>query len=273
MAMRSIAIASGKGGVGKTTISLNLGLALAALKKRAVVVDADLAMANLGVMIGVEQAPITLHNVLRGELEIKDAVYEGPRGLKYVPAGLALDKAGRIDYSRLTDAVKQLADIADFVIIDSPPGLGPGAETALRAAKEIILVVTPEPSSLADAIKIKTIATRADVKIIGIVYNMVTGNSEEIKSRDVSTVLEAPIILEIPFDMKVRRSTAAQEPVFIKFPESDFTTGIKILASKVAGTMAIETSVKVKKGLVASIIGGISEFFSGLAKKAHFSKR
>ncbi len=265
--MRAITIASGKGGVGKTTISLNLGLALTNLKYKVIVIDADLSMANLGVMMGVEQAPVTLHNVLRGEIEIKDAIYQGPGGLKYVPAGLAISKGSRIDYNRLPEGVKQLNESADFVLIDSAPGLGPDAETAIKSSKEIILVVTPEPSSLADAIKIKTIANRSDVKIIGIVYNMVTGSPEEIHAKDVSTVLEAPVILEMPFDVKVRRSTAAQEPVFVKFPESDFSRGISILASKLTGTMPMDSGIRVKKGIISSILNNIKDIFSRFSKK------
>lgn len=266
--MRSIIVASGKGGVGKTTISLNLGLALAQMKKKVVVVDADIAMANLGVMLGVEQTPISISNVLRGEIDVKDAVYEGPEGMRYVPAGLATDKAGRIDLTRLKDAVKELGLTNDYVILDSPPGLDTDSENAIKSCQELILVVTPEPTSLADAIKIKNLAERKDVKITGIVFNMVSNDPEEIRSRDVSTVLQTPILVEIPFDFSVRRATAAQQPAITRYPNSEFALSIKLLASKLTGETPIDSSVKVKKGILQSIIDAVSRMFSGSQGRA-----
>jgi septum site-determining protein MinD len=266
--MRSIIVASGKGGVGKTTLSLNLGLALAQMKKKVVVVDADVTMANLGVMLGVEQTPISLNNVMRGEIDIKDAVYEGPLGLKYVPAGLSTDKAGRIDLARLKDAVKELGVNSEYVIVDSPPGLDMDSENAIKSCQEMILIVTPEPTSLADAIKIKNLAERKDIKITGIVFNMVSGSPEEIHSKDVATVLQTPILVEIPFDFMVRRATAAQQPAIIRYPDSEFSASIRLLANKITGATSIDSGVKVKKGILQSIIDAVSRIFSGPRDKA-----
>lgn len=256
--MRSITIASGKGGVGKTSVTLNLGLALAQMKKRVVVIDGDLAMANLGILMGIEHAPITLHNVLVGEVDVKDAVYEGPMGLKYIPAGLSLDKLRKIDFTRLKEAVDGLADSADFVLVDSPSGLGTDGENALRASKEVLLIVTPEPSSLADCLKVKAQAARADINAVGVVYNMVTGVPEEIKSKDVATVLETPVLVEIPFDSAVRRASASQEPVLIKFPNSPFSRGIRQVAAKISGESAPDSGAGIKKGWWQSILDGLA---------------
>src|SRR3989338_2384545 len=139
--MRSIAIASGKGGVGKTSVSVNLGITLAKMGKRVVVVDADIMMANLCILLGIERAPINLHNVLVGEVDVKDAVYDGPGGLKYVPAALGMEKLGKIDYQRLSQAVQELGENADFVLVDCPSGLAVDAENALKSCKEVLLVL------------------------------------------------------------------------------------------------------------------------------------
>src|SRR3990167_5103738 len=167
--MRSIAVASGKGGVGKTSVSLNLGLALAEKGRKVCVVDADIAMANLGILLGVDRPPISLHNVLTGEASMRDAVYDGPGGLHYVPAGLSTERIKRIDYARLKGAVGELKDF-DFVIIDCPSGLAADAQAGIKAARELLVVVTPEPSSLADSLKVRAFAEKSGVRIAGFVY-------------------------------------------------------------------------------------------------------
>ena len=172
--MKSIVFASGKGGVGKSTIALNLGLFLAKAGKSVVVVDADLEMANIGIFLGVDVTPITLHNVLSGENKMQDAVYDGPQGLKYVPAGLSPDKLGKVDFNVFPEALKSFGDTYDYVLVDCPPGLGQDANAAVKAAKECIIVVTPDPASLADALKVKRVAEQSGCKVTGLVLNMVT---------------------------------------------------------------------------------------------------
>ncbi|MFH0836491.1 MAG: cell division ATPase MinD [Candidatus Micrarchaeota archaeon] len=233
--MKSIAFASGKGGVGKSTIALNLGLVLALAGKRVVVVDADLQMANIGVMLGVERTPITLNNVLAGENQVKDAVYEGPHGLKYVPSGLNLTKLSEIDYPKLKEAIEALEEQNDFVLIDCPPGLGPDAMAAMQSTKELVLILTPDPASLADALKTKTIAEREGVKITGVIVNMVLGDKTEIRRDDLESIMEIPVLVSLPEDKEVRRSTAAQVPVVTQAPDSRFTKGIIDLASRITG--------------------------------------
>ena len=87
---RSIVFASGKGGTGKTTTVANIGVALAQFGKEVIVIDADITMANLSLILGMEDIPVTLHDVLAGEAELKDAIYEGPAGVKVIPGGLSL---------------------------------------------------------------------------------------------------------------------------------------------------------------------------------------
>lgn len=233
--MRSIAIASGKGGVGKTNITVNLGIALARMGKRVVVVDADIVMANLGLTLGIDRSPINIHNVLMGEVDVKDAVYEGPDGLKYVPAGLSMSQIKRIDYQRLKDAVDELASIADYVLVDNPSGLAQDSENALKSCREVLIVTTPEPTALADAIKIKNHADKNNINIAGVVFNMVTGDRDEIKVQDVETVLETKALAVIPLDPNVRKASSAQQPAIIKFPNSPFSQAMTQVALRLTG--------------------------------------
>lgn len=249
---RSIVFASGKGGTGKTSMATNLGIALAEAGKKTVVVDADVAMANVGIMLGIERAPISLHNVLVGEADVKDAVYEGPRGVKYVPAALSLDKYSKVDFERLHDAIGELEKEYDFVLVDCAPGLAKDAQEAIKACSEAVLVLNPEPTSLADGLKVKAICERNNVKILGIVVNMVSGDRSEIKKADLETIMGLAVIGEAPVDAEARRSAALQEPAVIRKPDAQFSRAVRELARKISGSPVPEP--RVKKGLLRSIL-------------------
>ncbi|MFH0922704.1 MAG: cell division ATPase MinD [Candidatus Micrarchaeota archaeon] len=257
--MTSIVLASGKGGVGKSTISLNLSIILASAGKKVTVVDADVAMANLGLLLGIERAPITLHNVLKGEHDIFDAVYEGPLNLRYVPSGLSLEVT-ETNEERMAEAIKKLEAQNDFVIIDCPPGLGIDAMAAMKSAKEMIIIITPEPSSLADALKVKSIAEKNGVKIRGIVLNMILGDRTEIKAEDLETVMGAPVLAKMPEDIEVRRAAALQVPVVIRTPNAPFSKSVRALAARLTGQpVEIEKEHK-------SFFDSIVSFFHNLFK-------
>lgn len=252
--LTSIVFASGKGGVGKSTIALNLGIALAQAGKKVIVVDADVQMANLGLMLGVDKTPISLNNVLREENEITEAVYEGPAGLKYVPSSISSEEEG-MHFPTLRRAVKKLEDAYDWVLIDCPPGLGEDAMAALTSAKEMILVLTPEPVSLADALKVQIIAEKNNVKITGFVLNMVLGEKSEIKPKELETILKLKNLGVLPEDMQVRKASSQQTPVILLSPSSPFARAVRKLASQVAGE-EIRGPAQTK-----GFFDGIMEFF------------
>ena len=106
---RVITVASGKGGVGKTTITANLGVALSTYGEETLVLDADVAMANLELILGMEGKSVTLHDVLSGDATIEEAIYEGPGGVKVVPAGISLEGLRKIKLDRLEDALETLS--------------------------------------------------------------------------------------------------------------------------------------------------------------------
>ncbi|MEK6843196.1 MAG: cell division ATPase MinD [Candidatus Micrarchaeota archaeon] len=251
--MRSIVIASGKGGVGKTSISVNLAIALSQLGKRAIVVDTDVSMANVGIMLGIDRAPISLHNVLMGETNIRDAVYEGPGKIKYVPSSLSLERVKKLVLDKLPEIIKDLEPIADYVIIDSPPGIDRVTEASVSSAKEMIIVVTPNPASLADALKMINMASKKGIVTLGFVENMATGDKTEIKKEEIETLLSVKHLHTIPEDPEVRRATSVQTPFLIRNPNSPASREIRVLAAKISGEKVyIET--KVKKGFFASLL-------------------
>jgi septum site-determining protein MinD len=255
---KSIVIASGKGGVGKTFVAVNLALALAGIGKRTILVDADITMANVLIVMGIERAPINLQNVLSGDASVRDAMYEGPLKLKYVPSGLSHEKISREqNFERIKDAIKELETLSDFVIIDSPPGLGADAQAVLSSAKEVLLVLNPDPSSLAGAIKVKNFAVKKGCNATGIVINRVTGDKSEIKKGDLETILALKSIAEIAEDPEVRKASALQEPLVLKNPSSQAARAITKLAYTIAGE-AFSEEPKVKKGFLQSLVDALT---------------
>jgi len=250
---RTIAIASGKGGVGKTTVCANLAISLARLGQRVTLLDADLAMANLGITLGMEDTPVTLHEVLAGEAEIQDAIYEGPAGLKFIPSGLSLDAFLRIDIEKLKPIVTGLLEDTDILLIDAPGGLGKNVLGAMISAAELLIVTMPDPSALADALKTKLVGNRLNMEVLGVVLNMVRSDKTEVTPEEVSVLLDSEILQIIPYDDNVKRGSVEGKPVVIRDPNSPAAKAFKRLASRIIGEeVEIEEE---KKGFFAKMLG------------------
>ena len=150
---RSLVLTSGKGGVGTSNLALNLAVALGELGQRVVLVDADLGLANLDLLCGL--APMhDLGAVLAGEGRLADAVVEGPGGVRILPGAHAMRTLPEVlgdGPARLAAELQGLEAGADLLIVDAGSGLGPGIATLAAAADEVVIVTTPEPTSVADA--------------------------------------------------------------------------------------------------------------------------
>lgn len=252
--MTSIAFASGKGGVGKSSIALNVGLLLAKAGKKTVVVDADVAMGNLGLLLGVERTPITLNHVLAGENDILDALYDGPNGLKYVPAELSTEKLSKADFNRLHQAILKLERQFDYVLVDAAPGWMQDAKSAMDSVQEAYVLITPEPIALADGLKVKNYLERKGTKIRGILVNMALNDPTEIRTEEIAAIMGTPVSARLPEDLEVRRASATQIPVAIRAPACPFMRTLTPLASQIAGTAIAVEQPKVKKGLLQTIL-------------------
>jgi septum site-determining protein MinD len=253
---RVISVASGKGGVGKTTITGNLGVALSTYGERTIVLDADVAMANLELILGMEGKSITLHDVLSGEASIEDAIYEGPGGVKVVPAGISLEGLRKIKFDRLEEALEVLVDETDILLIDAPAGLEKDALAAIAAAQEMLLVTTPEVPSISDALKTKIIASKLGVDILGVVINREHHDKTFLTIDEIEAILEVPVIAVIPDDPEVSRAAAFGEPIIIKNPKSPTSNAIMQLAADMIGEeyQPIEPD---KKNVIAKLVEGL----------------
>ncbi len=252
---RVIAIASGKGGTGKTTLTANLGICLSRLGKKVLLIDADVAMANLSLILGMQSSPITLHDVLLGEAQVHDAIYDGPEGLHFIPSGLSLDNYKRVDSERLISIVEQLEDSYDFILLDAAAGIEKNVLSALSSAQETLIVTMPTSPAIADALKTKIVAQRLRSKVIGVVVNFIMNEKGEISKQEISSILELPIYGAVPFDGEVRKTFMQQKvyPVSIRKPDSEAAKEFQKIASRLTGLKVVENKEK-KLGFLQRIL-------------------
>lgn len=182
---RVIAITSGKGGVGKTNIATNLAYHLSRMKKKTLVLDADMGLANIDVILGI--APkYNLYHVLRGEKALGDVIVEGPGGMKILPASSGIPDMAELSRGEklaLLDELEGLGSELDFMLIDTAAGIAGNVIYFNVAAREIIVVATPEPTSITDAYAlIKILYSQYGEKRFMLLANMVKNSSE---ARDV----------------------------------------------------------------------------------------
>lgn len=174
--MRTIAVTSGKGGVGKTNLSANIGIQLSKRARRVVIFDADLGLANLDVVLGTA-APFTLQHVLTGEKTLSQVVTDGPAGTRFIAGGSGIEALVNLSGPQLERFLSELAELersTDILIFDTGAGLDGNVMTFLQAADETLLICTPDPASITDAYATaKALWTRRPDAVIRVILNMV----------------------------------------------------------------------------------------------------
>ena len=230
--MRRIAVASGKGGVGRTTLVANLGIALASLGKETIIIDGSLTTPDLALLFKLEKSVYTLNDALAGDAMLADVMHSGPKRVKIVPAAVALEQVRRARPERLPELMRQVPKKTDFVLIDVPSGLKRETISAMRAGREVLLVATPEMTSISDAMKTRLIAEFLDLVPIGAVLNRVRREEFELTRSEIRTIMNVPVLAEIPEDEKVRQALKRGEPLLELNPNSPAAKAIKELARK-----------------------------------------
>ncbi len=230
--VRVIGIVSGKGGVGKTTIGLNLGAALAHhFKKNVTIIDCNVTTSHLGLYLGMYYCPITLNKVLRGEYTIEEAIQQHHTGLKVVPASLSLTDLEGIDVTEIRNSIKSIFDKNDIIILDGSPGLGREAVATLRASDEVLYITNPYIPFAMDIVRNQEIVNEIGVKPLGIILNMIHGKKHEMNKKEIEELTRLPVIAQIPFDRNVHKSLALKVPVVTYKPNTKASKEIIKLAS------------------------------------------
>jgi septum site-determining protein MinD len=246
-------ILSGKGGVGKTTIFSNLATSLAMSGKEIIVIDADLAMPNLGLVFGMINPPITIHDVLAGSEPVEKAIYEGPHGLKFIPGGNSIEGYQAADPSRMIDVLEKLKETADYILIDAPVGLNEDIILLLPIVDHVIIISTPDRISMADALRMLIIAKSADKIIDGAILNRSNVYDENSAIEFIEKTMELKILAVIPDDINVLRASQNKIPLVISNPGSPASIAIRKLAAEITGVDFIHDNKK--RGIFQKILG------------------
>lgn len=225
-----IAIASGKGGVGKTTIAANLGAALAKLGNKVTIIDMDLAMPNLEIITGLRNPPVGLLDVLEGRLGLEHVVYTGPMGTKVIPPGVMLDGYSGDNTEKIRELLKELPLKSDFIILDMPPGRE--AVDVLWGEIEALLVANPDKASVLDALNMKVLLEKKGVKVLGAVLNRAEHDERWID--EIERMLETSVVAVIPESKTVKTALESEECFVVAEPESAPSKEIMGLAKEIA---------------------------------------
>ncbi|MES9971588.1 MAG: MinD/ParA family protein [Candidatus Thiodiazotropha sp.] len=240
--VRVIAVTGGKGGVGKTSISANLGVAFAELGRRVMLLDADLGLANLDVILGLH-AERNLSHVMQGECSLEDVLVTGPKGMRVVPGASGIQHMAEMtpaENAGLIHAFSEVSNDVDVLLIDTAAGISDLVISFSRAAQEQIVVVCDEPASITDAYAIIKLLNREHgISRFRILANMVKSVQE---GRDLYNKMcrvtdqYLDVMLNymgsIPYDEQLRKAVRSQKPVVEAYPRSRVAQAFKNLAKK-----------------------------------------
>ncbi|MDT0593825.1 MinD/ParA family protein [Glaciecola petra] len=238
--VKVVAITGGKGGVGKTSVTLNTAIACAKLGRRVLVLDADLGLANVDVMLGL-RVERNLSHVLNGDCTLDEILVTGPHGIKIAPATSGTKSMAELsahEHAGLIRAFGELKTPIDLMLIDTAAGISDMVVSFSRAAQDVVLVVCDEPTSLTDAYALIKILNREQgVFKFKIIANTVRSEREgkelfsklsKVTTRFLDVALE--LIAIVPFDENVRKAVRKQSAIVEAFPASPASKAINKLA-------------------------------------------
>lgn len=233
---RVIAVTSGKGGVGKSNVSLNFALSLAALDKKVMIFDLDVGMANIDVLMGVTPKE-SLVSMLEKNLTLDSVIQKGVNGLQYISGGNGIGKVFSLDGEQLNHFFKEfnvLQGMVDYIILDTGAGLSEEGMRFLQAADDVFLVINPEPPSITDAYGVLKALHARDQKLpVKLIVNRALSDQEagrtaynfqQASEKFLNKTID--ILGWIPDDVMVRKAVMAQTPYLLEYPNAKASEAI-----------------------------------------------
>lgn len=240
--VRVIAVTSGKGGVGKTNVSVNLAVSMAEEGQRVMLLDADLGLANVDVMLGLHPE-YDLSHVIQGQRTLEEIIVTGPAGLQIVPASSGtkmMAELSPVEHAGVIRAFSELSHDLDVLIIDTAAGIADSVVSFSRAAQEVIVVVCDEPASITDAYAlIKLLSREYGIQRFRVLANMAHSAQEgrelftkiaRVTERYLDVTLD--FVGVVPFDDYLRKAVKRQKAVVEAYPRSRAAMAFKTLAQK-----------------------------------------
>ena len=247
--VRVVTVASGKGGVGKTNVTINLAIALASQGQKVTILDADLGLANIDVMLGLHSDK-NLSHVMNGECELEEVLIDGPNGIKIIPASSGvknMDEMSPAQHAGLVSAFSQLSQLSqlshdiDVLLVDNAAGISDSVVSFSRAVQEVLIVVCDEPASITDAYAlIKLLSKEQDIFKFHILANMVSGHQQgrevydklsKVANRFLDVALD--YLGHVPYDEHLQKAIKRQKSVVEAFPRSRSAQAFQTLSKKV----------------------------------------
>jgi septum site-determining protein MinD len=263
VAGKVITITSGKGGVGKTTTTANLGTALAILGKRVSLIDADIGLRNLDVVMGLENRIVyDLVDVIEGNCRLEQALIRDKRnnGLFLLPAAQTRDKTAVTPY-QMQELISILKKEMDYVLIDSPAGIEQGFKNAIAGADKAVIVTTPEVSAVRDADRIIGLLEAEGLKNPEVIVNRIrmdmVQRGDMMDINDMIEILAINLLGVVPEDESIVVSTNRGEPIVLKNNNSKAAQAFKNIARRIEGEelplLKLEKKTLIKK--IKEIVG------------------
>jgi len=268
---RVITVTSGKGGVGKTNISVNLAINLAMRGFRVALLDADFGLSNVDVILGTISR-YSFVDLLKNDIGLEDILTTGPAGIKFISGGSGAKELLYIDEAQIEIIIKKMSildEITDIIIIDTGAGINHSIAKFIQASDEVILVITPEPTSLTDGYAlIKSSIDVINTAKINVIFNMVSDENEamDIERRFLITLerflgMKVKSLGFISRDDNVYKAVKQQQPFLMRYPQCKASKQIRVVADKLLETKGEEVyrndySRKGIKGFLSRLLKG-----------------